>query len=128
MDEFSIVLMSMINSYKDLFVWQKSISLCENVYLTTKTFPSSEIYGLISQIRRCSVSIPSNIAEGNARGSRLEYKKFLRIAIGSSAELETQLIIAKKIGYLKESEYEKLTTQLDEIKRMLVSLIKSLTN
>ena len=83
-----------VSTYKDLSVWQKSMQLCEDIYLVTKNFPPNEQYGLISQIRRCSVSIPSNIAEGFLRGHKSEYKQFLRIAYGSGAELETQLLIA----------------------------------
>ncbi len=78
----------MISSYKDLTVWQKSITLCELVYKQTEAFPKSEIYGLTNQIRRCVVSIPSNIAEGQRRGYKTEYKQFLRISFGSGAELE----------------------------------------
>jgi four helix bundle protein len=115
-----------ISSYKNLFVWQKGMNLCEDVYLVTKAFPSTEIYGLTSQIRRCCVSIPSNIAEGNARGSKSAYKQFLRIAFASAAELETQLMIAQRIGYLKEKDFEGLSKQLEEIIKMLNSLIKSI--
>ena len=102
----------MISSYKNLHVWQKGMKLCEDIYLVTKQFPTTEMYGLISQIRRCCVSIPSNIAEGNARGSKLEYKHFLSIAFASAAELETQLILSKRIGYIKERDFEKLLMQL----------------
>src|SRR6185437_2373050 len=100
--------MMKINSYKDLIVWQKSMQLCEDIYLITKEFPKSETYGLISQLRRCSISIPSNIAEGHLRGHKNEYIQFLRVAFGSSAELETQLLIALRIGYLEDEDFEKL--------------------
>ena len=111
-----------------MHVWQKGIDLCEEIYLITKCFPSTEIYGLTSQIRRCSVSIPSNIAEGNTRGHRTEYGQFLRVAFGSAAELETQLLLAQKIGYLTAENFTKLNTELEEIMRMLNGLIKSLSS
>jgi len=118
----------MINSYKDLHIWQKGLKFCEKIYQVTKKFPTTEIYGLTSQIRRCSISIPSNIAEGNARGHITEYKQFLRVAFGSAAELETQLILAERIGYLTNEDFKKLNTNLEEIKKMLYSLIKSLSH
>src|SRR3989338_11366185 len=93
-----------MNSYKDLIVWQKSIELVIGIYKMTDKFPKSELYGLTSQIRRAAVSISSNIAEGYTRKHRLEYIQFLRIAFGSG-ELETQIIIAKKLNF---SEIERL--------------------
>lgn len=116
----------MVNSYKDLHVWQRGIDLCKDIYLVTKMFPKTEIYGLTSQIRRCSVSIPSNIAEGNARAHTLEYKQFLRISFGSTAELETQLLLSYQIGYLKQEQLENFSVQLAIIRKMLIKLIKSL--
>ncbi len=115
-----------MSSYKDLIVWQKSIQLCVNVYEVTNHFPRNELYGLISQIRRCSIAIPSNIAEGQRRGHKPEFIQFLRIAYGSGAELETQLMIALKIGYLKESKFTELNNLLEEIMKMLNKLINSL--
>lgn len=119
--------MTKINSYKDLIVWQKSIELCELIYRITNTFPKSELYGLTSQIRRCCVSIPSNIAEGHLRGHKAEYRQFLHIAYGSSAELETQLLIALRIGYLQKKDYEELNSLLVEIMKMLNKLLSVLT-
>jgi four helix bundle protein len=116
-----------IYSYKDLIVWQKSILLCERLYIITRLFPKHELYSLISQIRRCCVSIPSNIAEGKLRGHKTEYIQFLRIAFGSGAELETQLLIAFKIGYIRDGDYKELINMLDEIMRMLNALITSLS-
>lgn len=115
-----------MNSYKELIVWQKSIDLSVKIYEVTDIFPKSELYGLVAQIRRCSVSIPSNIAEGQRRGHKAEYIQFLRIAYGSGAELETQLYIALKIGYLTENDFEKLNTLLEEIMKMLNRLIARL--
>lgn len=82
-----------INSYKDLTVWQKAFELSKSIYLATTHYPKSEIYGLVAQMRRCAVSIPSNIAEGSTRGYRQEYIQFLKTAFASGAELETQFVI-----------------------------------
>lgn len=112
-----------VNSYKDLIVWQKSIDLCETIYNVTEKFPKSELYGLTSQIRRSCISIPSNIAEGHLRGHKTEYKQFLHIAYGSSAELETQLLIALRIGYFNKDEFDKLNNLLVEIMKMLNKLL-----
>lgn len=114
-----------MKSYKELIVWQKAIGLCVRIYQVTDSFPKSEIYGLTSQIRRSAVSIPSNIAEGHSRGKK-EFIQFLRIAFGSGAELETQLLIALKIKYLTEKQYEDLMFLLEEVMKMLNGLISSL--
>jgi|SRR3972149_11242932 len=116
----------MINSYKDLIVWQKAFKLSLDVYEVTKKFPKEEVYGLTSQMRRCAISIPSNIAEGYARHRRLEYIQFLQIAFASGAELETQLLISKEIGYVTQKDFESLSPQLDEVMKMLNSLINKL--
>ncbi len=115
-----------IKSYKDLTVWQKSVDLSVDIYRITEKFPRSELYGLISQIRRCCVAIPSNIAEGQSRGHLPEYIQFLRIAYGSGAELETQLLIAFKVDYLSESEFNILDLNIQEIMKMLNRLINVL--
>jgi len=117
-----------ISSYKELKVWKKSVDLSVLIYKVTESFPKSETFGLTSQIRRCAVSIPSNIAEGQKRGSISEYIQFLRIAYGSGAELETQLLIAWKIGFLSSSDYDDCLHLLDEIMRMLNKLISVLKN
>jgi four helix bundle protein len=117
-----------MSSYKDLTVWKKSIDLCEEIYIKTEAFPKNEMYGLTSQIRRCAVSIPSNIAEGQRRGHKSEFTQFLRIAFGSGAELETQLLIARKIGYLSENDFMDLNSLLEEIMKMLNKLITSIKN
>lgn len=116
----------MIKSYKDLDVWKKSIELVKKIYLITKDFPKEEIYGLTSQIRRCSVSISSNIAEGKMRQHANEYIQFLYVALGSCAELETQIIISKELGYINKDFVEELLNNLDHIGRMIRNLIKSL--
>lgn len=115
-----------MNSYKDLIVWQKSMELCVGVYKTTQNFSKSELYGITSQIRRCAISLPSNIAEGQRRGHKAEYIQFLRISYGSGAELETQLLIALKIGYLKQNDFDHLNATLQEIMKMLNKLISVL--
>jgi four helix bundle protein len=109
-----------------LIVWQKSYQLCLQIYKATKEFPKSEEYGLASQLRRCSVSIPSNIAEGYNRKGRKEYIQFLYTAYGSLAELQTQLMLAKDIGYLKTDHFAILYELADEIGKMLWKLIDSL--
>src|SRR3989304_1877241 len=91
----------MINSYKDLIVWQKAVKLALVVYELTSRFPKEESFGLTSQMRRSAVSIPSNIAEGRSRGTKKDFIQFLRIAFGSGAELETQIIIAKQIDNIR---------------------------
>lgn len=114
----------MLDSYKQLEVWKRSIELVEAIYLVTKNFPKEEIYGLTSQMRRAVVSIPSNIAEGYKRRNLGEYLQFLGIAEGSAAELETQLIIAQKIYPVFDFSFS--LSLLEEIKKMLFSLMKKL--
>ncbi len=115
-----------MSSYKDLIVWQKCVDLSVQIYKVTQAFPKIEIYGLTSQIRRCVISIPSNIAEGQKRGTKNDYIHFLRIAYGSGAELETQLLISYKIGYIGKELYDTLNRDLIEIMKMLNVLIKRL--
>jgi len=112
--------------YRDLLVWQKAIELVTDIYRMTRGFPKDELYGLTSQIRRAAVSIPSNIAEGQGRLTRGEFRQFLGQARGSYAELETQLIIARNLGYL--SQPGNLIEQLAEVGRLLNGLLSSLTN
>lgn len=116
----------MINSYRDLIVWQKSFQLAKIVYKYTSKFPKSEIYGLTSQVQRCAVSIPSNIAEGYARGHRQEYLQFLRIAFGSGAELETQILLTKELNFITEDEYKTISKLLTEVMKMLNTLLHKL--
>ncbi|MDD7915624.1 four helix bundle protein [Polaribacter ponticola] len=116
--------MSSIKSYKELIVWQKSMKLVTMVYELSKTLPTDEKFGLISQMRRCSVSIPSNIAEGWGRLSRKNYIQFLRISRGSLFELETQVLITKELNYINDSVI--IESLIIEISKMLNSLIKKL--
>lgn len=98
------------------------------VYKLTDKYPKTEIYGLISQSRRCSVSIPSNIAEGRLRGSRKDFRQFLIIAFASGAELETQLEIARRLKYLPDTEYQQATSLLTEVMKILNTMIKNLNS
>jgi four helix bundle protein len=115
-------------SYKDLIVWQKSYELCLLIYETTKSYPKCEQYGLINQLRRCAVSIPSNISEGYNRTHKGEYLQFLSIAYGSVAELETQLLISKDLGYCNKERFEKIQSLLIEVSKMLRSLMEAIRN
>lgn len=116
----------MLNSYKELTVWQKSIELVLEIYRLTDEFPKSELYGLTSQMRRAAVSVPSNIAEGYSRKHRQEYIQFVKVAFGSGAELETQVIIAKKLGLAGESEFRLAENLLNEVMKMLNKLVTTL--
>lgn len=113
-----------IKSFKDLKVWQKGIELVSEIYKITKGFPEEERYGLTSQLKRASISVPSNIAEGFRRNSVKGHKQFLNIALGSCAELETQIIIAKELGYINSISSTPLMDLIDHICGMLVNLDK----
>lgn len=116
--------MKTINRYSDLVAWQKAMDLVEEVYKVTKSFPKEETYGLSSQIRRAAVSVPSNIAEGHCRNGRRESVHHLSIALGSLGELETQVLIARRLGYIDESA--ELLPLAQETGRILVGLMHSL--
>ena len=115
-----------MNNFKQLKVWQKAVELTTEIYHETNSFPAQEKYGIISQITRSVVSIPSNIAEGSARATVKDFNHFLGIALGSSFETETLLIISNNLGFLNKISFEKLTTELMEIQKMLRGLQKSL--
>ena len=114
-------------SYRDLVAWQKGIDLCEIIYRTSARFPREEIYGLTSQIRRAAVSVPSNIAEGAGRFTRGEFIQSVGYARGSLLEVETQLIVAQRLGYLDASAADELLQLTNEIGRISNGLIRSLT-
>jgi four helix bundle protein len=116
----------MANSYRELKVWQNSIDLAEKIYRLTSSFPASEIYGLVSQLRRASVSIPSNIAEGWGRRSRKEYARFILMAAGSNDELQTQLVIAERLAFGDRQLRDEAAALSDQIGRMLQGLHKFL--
>jgi four helix bundle protein len=118
--------MATIQSFKQLTVWQEAMSLVEMIYLETRNYPKEEMYGLKSQTRRASVSVPANIAEGYGRQNRAEYLNFLSIAHGSLTELETHLLIALRIGYLNNQKMEPIQKQLDSVGRLLIAIRKSL--
>lgn len=115
-----------IRSFRDLEIWQRGIILTEAVYESTKAFPKEELYGLVAQLRRTAVSIPSNIAEGFARRHNKEYKQFLHISLGSRAELTTQVIIASNLRYIAGKAAAAMVNEIEEISRMTMSLIKKL--
>lgn len=113
-----------LKGYHELIVWQKSIDVVEKIYAATQDFPKEELYALTNQIRRSAVSIPSNIAEGQARKTTKEFINFISIAQGSRAELETQVIIANRLKYIDDNQAEQLLSNLAEIAKMLYSLYK----
>ena len=115
-----------MQSFKEMLVWQKSMDLVEEVYRIIKLLPSDERYALIDQIKRSSVSIPSNIAEGRGRNSDKEFLRFLNIANGSAYELETQLIICQRLGYIKSDQLLRVFQLCDEVCRMLNAINKKL--
>jgi four helix bundle protein len=112
--------------YRELLVWQKSMELAEFCYQVTRSFPREELFGLVSQVRRAAVSVPANIAEGQARGPGKEFAHFLRVARGSLAELETHLLLCRRVGLLSEEHQEAALALADEIGRLLRGLQKSI--
>jgi four helix bundle protein len=115
-------------NYKDLIVWQKGIALAKAIYQLTSKFPGEEKFGLVSQMRRAAVSIPSNIAEGQARHTTGEFIQFISHAEGSTAELETQLILSVELGFVAKDSAKTHFSLLDEIRRMLNSLRRKLSD
>jgi four helix bundle protein len=119
--------MSDFKSYKDLLVWQKGILIVKTVYSSLDNFPKDEVFGLQNQIKRASVSIPSNIAEGWGRSSTQSYLHFLKIARGSLFELETQIIISKELNFLNETNFIQISELITEESKMLNAFIKSIS-
>lgn len=115
-----------INNFKELKVWQKAYDLALRIYKITADFPKEELYGIVSQMRRAGVSVVSNIAEGYSREGRPEYLRFLFIAYSSLSELETQILLSKDLGYIRETNFNELMKIKDEIGAMLYRLIQSL--
>ena len=115
-----------MKTHKDLDVWQKSIDFVTEIYKITNIFPSEEKFGLSSQLRRASVSIPSNIAEGAARKGKAEFRQFLYIALSSATEIETQLIIAKNLNFITDDNKLNLINDLNTISKMIQGLIKTI--
>ena len=120
--------MGEVKNYQDLIVWQKAMDVVVEVYRLTKKFPQGEFYGLTNQIRRAAISIPSNIAEGHTRNSRSEYLNFLSIAQGSRAEVETQMIISVRLGYLTSEETLPTLSLLNEINRIISTIRQKLNS
>ena len=118
--------MEKASSYKDLLVWQRSMDLVETIYRTTTKFPPVEQWGLISQMRRAAVSVPSNIAEGYGRQATGEYRHHLSMGRGSLLELETQVLLCRRLKYLEAADADALLAEIEEISKMLASLISKL--
>jgi four helix bundle protein len=113
-----------MKDFRDLQVWAKSHALTLTVYRATSSFPKEELYGLTSQMRRSSASIPANIAEGCGRSGNGEFHRFLQISTGSASELEYHILLARDLGFLAQGDFESLTGQVQEVKKMLAGLIK----
>lgn len=116
-----------IGSYQELRVWQSAMTLVEKIYAISSDFPKHELFGLASQMQRCAVSVPSNVAEGHAKDSTKEYLKHVSIAMGSLAELETQLLLAGRLKYVSSKNLEELASDLDGIGKMLRGFRKRLS-
>ena len=117
----------MPQNYRDLIAWQKAVRFVKMTYLMTADFPKAELYGLTSQLRRAAVSVPSNIAEGQARHSKVEFRHFLRNARGSLAEIVTQLTIANELGFLSKQDYAEGVAAAEEVLRLVNGLINSIS-
>ncbi len=117
---------SEIRSYRDLMIWNKAIDLVVEIYEAVKGFPREELYALSDQVKRSAVSVPSNIAEGQSRQHKTEFRQFLYIALGSLAELDTQLIIAQRLDFLEADMAYPLTEKITELRKMTFSLISKL--
>ena len=117
--------MNKTNTHKDLDVWKLGIDLVKDIYILTKNFPKNEQFGMVAQMRRCAVSIPSNIAEGAARNSRKEYLQFLYISLGSMSELETQLILSKELNFIDDTE---VIGKLETLRKKMLNFIKYMKN
>jgi four helix bundle protein len=118
----------MRHEYRKLKIWQKSMDLSVLIYKTTGQFPKDEIYALVSQLKRAVVSIPSNIAEGSGRNTDKEFIQFLFIAYGSSCELDTQIELSKRLNFISEEEYNSITSEINEIQKMIFKLRDKLLN
>lgn len=119
---------SPIRDFQDLIVWQKAMDTVVEIYRTTGEFPSSEVFGLTQQLRRASVSIPSNIAEGQGRAGNNDFPRFLRMALGSTNEVQTQLELARRLRFISDAAHTPLNAELIEIRKMLHGLLRKLEN
>lgn len=116
-----------MQDFRDLKVWQRAHEFVLAAYRVTSAFPDSERYGLTSQLRRAAVSVPGNIAEGSMRSSDADFARFLHVAIGSASEVDYYLLLARDLGYLNQRDYERLDTEIQEIRRMLNGLISKVS-
>jgi four helix bundle protein len=114
-------------SYRDLDIWQRSMQLAQRIYQVTQSFPNEERFGLTNQLRRASVSVPSNLAEGHARFGPGDFSRFISIAMGSVAEIETQILLSTELGYVRAELSRELMTDLETVGKMLRGLAKSIT-
>lgn len=126
--DWKLAIGKFMRDFRKLDIWNNGIALVKQVYIITDKFPSKEKFGLISQITKASVSVPSNIAEGCSRNSDLEFKRFLEIAMGSLFEVETQLIISKELGYLKLEGFDSILKNIEKEAKMINSLISRIKN
>ena len=117
----------MAEGYKDLIIWRKSFDLSLKVYHATSTFPSGELYGLTSQMRRCAISIPSNIAEGAGRGSDKEFSHFLKIALRSTFELETQMLLSERLKMVEGEKLSNIYLKINELEKMIIGFLNKLS-
>ncbi|SEG32663.1 four helix bundle protein [Halpernia humi] len=115
-----------MHNFQKLIFWQKSMDLAKDVYLLCQKLPSDEKFGLVSQMKRCAISIPSNISEGVGRNGNKEFNHFLGISIGSSCELQTQLILSEKLGLVENQSIEELLASVNEIQKMIFTFMKTL--
>jgi four helix bundle protein len=116
-----------IRSFRDLVAWQKAMDLCEHVYTLSKSFPAEERFGLTAQIRRAAVSVPSNIAEGYGRARTQDYLRFLNVALGSLAEVETQLLLSGRLGFRTDDDLASIMALVRELDRVLCALIRAVS-
>ena len=117
-----------VKDYKVLIVWQKAMMVAEQVYVLVKKLPREELFALSDQMRRCAVSIPSNIAEGQERNTTVDFLRFVGMAQGSRSELETQLLLCERVGYLKREDTEVCLGLLKEVGKMLNTIVSRLSN
>lgn len=117
-----------MHNFRELKIWKESMKLAKSVLQTTKTYPKHEIYGLVSQLNRACISVPSNIAEGSARKSPKDFGHFLSIALGSCFELETQLILSLEIAYIDQETFDRYESQLHELQKMIYSFNNKINN
>lgn len=115
-----------VHNFRELHVWKKAIELAKYIYHVTATFPENEKFGMVAQLRRASVSIPSNIAEGCGRNGQNELKHFLSIALGSAYELETQMILSREFDFITEEKKEQIIQNIQEVQKMIIGLHKSI--